>query len=284
MCTPAAGDGARCNTADDRGPRCTYPASCSESICRLPAPDRACGAAPNNQAEVLGGPIGDGTMPATSLRKTITTNVEGGAPAPLAITAAYALGPGRNLRYLVAVENRGAEAWCEIRAQTVTLRDRAGAVVATDGIEPGLTGSMGIVGGGRWVNSCVAPGETGFILGIVLAPGMMDLFASTERIDFALRARVPGMPAPARVVPIAYTWSGSRIAVTFRNDGTTAMRFGMFTKYIVGDAAGPLSWNFLDAPMAGFVLAPGQTVVLGALAPFSGTANRLRAFADLAGP
>jgi hypothetical protein len=44
MCVPAAADGAACN--EERGPDCVFPASCTNGTCRLPSPNRACGAMP----------------------------------------------------------------------------------------------------------------------------------------------------------------------------------------------------------------------------------------------
>ncbi len=282
-CVPAATDGNACAAT---GPNCFFPASCQGGKCGLPVPDPTCAppvaTSTNNSAEIMGPTIGMDTLSASAIRKTVKVNLMAALPAGLEVTTAHTFGPGKGIFYVIGFVNRGVVAGlpCEIRSGMVTLRDGAGQVVLVD--SPGVfTGSVGMVNT-RWVESCLASGESGYLLGVKPSTDV-DLYARTEQIDFAIVSTSVGTPVAARVVPTSYSASSSSLSVTIRNDGAARVKVGAFSRFVLFDAQGPIQWGFLGQP-ANDVLESGQTAAIAGALFFLGKSDRVRAFVDLEPP
>jgi hypothetical protein len=265
----------------------------------------ACGPTPalpsfsgNNNSAVLTGPaIGSGTTTNSALQKALSVSVAGPS-AVLPVGRAFALradSTSESTRVVVEVRNTGKTARCFITATGLELRDGAGATVISRPTTF-VQGSVGQVGPGNkpiLTDTCLAPGEAGWLMTIFLAPKGEQLFSRAQSVVFrwdnasgdAILTPVP------KLTPTGYRVATGAIDVAFTNDGAgAALLSEHFSKYLLLDAEGlPLFWGFLTTrtiPTDGLIARGSEGSVEGTLPAtgYTGTSSSLRPFLDFDAP
>jgi hypothetical protein len=157
---------------------------------------------------------------------------------------------------------------------------------------PTVIGSEGDVGTSIYVQSCLAPGETGILLGAHGWDALGSFFDAVGSVSLALTYSGDGAVPAASVVPERYTVSNGStdsFVVWFRNIGTATAFLARFGGdgfpgiWVAFDDDGlPLSWGrfwqeTMHAPGT-YTLAPGEEGTGGASSVFPGCATQLRAY------
>jgi hypothetical protein len=260
----------------------------------------ACGPAPsslapflgaNNSAVLTGATVG-GSASNDLLRKELTVTVAGPS-VTLPVGRAFAMRAKTTTEstyLLVEVSNAGKSASCFIRTTQLDLQDSAGATVQSVGSAyvQGSVGDMGTTGRPILTDTCLAPGENGWLLTIASASSGQQVFSRAESLVFrwANSSDTPPVMPPPKLSPTAYsvTTTGA-VAVDFSNTGTgDALMSGHFSKYVLLDGEGlPRLWGFLTertTPAGGLISVGGGGSVEGRPSEFGGSATALRAILD----
>ena len=259
-----------------------------------PAPEQLSFAGDNNTAVLTGAPVGSGNSPNDVLRKPLSVNVTGpGSAWP--VKRAFVLratATTESVSVVVEVSNAGRSGRCLIRASDLELKDAAGTTlkVAATAFVQGSVGDLGNSRNPIVTDTCLAPGETGFLVELYTASPGERLFSQAESLVFRwadASSTLPLMPK-ARLTPTRYdvTPTGA-VSVAFTNTGTgQALLSEHFSRFFLLDAEGrPLFFGFLTSqttPAGGVVAAGRDGNVEGAprAGGYEGTAMALRALID----
>ena len=239
----------------------------------------------NNAAVLTGATLGRGEADVQQLRKEVSVNLA--TPnADFRLEEFYASRPRLDtdtLYWILPLTNIGDQTRCFIEVAEITFRDSAGGVLSA---EKGqfVDGSVGVYSPAIYTNTCLAPAETGYILGVQLddnAPVYSDL----DAVDIAEIGANPDVPtAPEiRAVPQRYDVSmDQELSVTVENEGDE-LGYVTGATYILLDDA-PLYWTFLDRSDAwNGEIAPGETRRLVDDVRYRGQAEKMRVITDFTG-
>ena len=274
---------------DTRPPVDSQPDSAVNSCSALAAKNNIAGQ--NNQATLQGTTLGAGVTPVSSLRRTV--------PATLTSNAScFSFGPAYLLRdtgsdttaaYLaIPITNTTSGAFCNL-SPTLNLKDGAGVLLQT--AQP--AGTAAFVGsvrllpdgtGGSFSVTCVAAGETGYLIGTAYLDynTVSSVSVDLGPISSYLQAVDPG----TRVVPQGYSSDSSgNLTITVSNLGPKAVTMMWSATWFLLDSAGsPLFWGIAENPSSVLTLAAGAT---GSLVDsgmsgnwYEGSGNRLLVFVD----
>jgi hypothetical protein len=191
------------------------------------------------------------------------------------------------------VTNASSQNLCFIELVGFRLKDAAGTTLVQPEIGPFVTGSVVAVASSLWTDTCLLPGETGWVLDIESTDAVPDLYGSLDAIEFHFQATVVSSDAipPPRVIPDLYGLAaGGALTVCFTNQGTgpAEMTAQSFSRYIaVDDAGDPLDWDFFTEHIQPVgLLQASQVGSASSQYPslYAGTAHRMRAFIDFNSP
>jgi hypothetical protein len=226
--------------------------------------------------------LGSGTTPNARLRKPLALRVVG-APRDLvagpAILSRYAPDAQSLHSIFVRLENTGSRRRCFVRAEGLRLFDDAGELVGHDPTAY-LTGSVGVSASGYTTTACLAPGESGYLLGLIDGD-----YQAAQLLDLVLDEGDPGLGAPATsVAPGEATLTGDGLIVTAENLGPTGAKLGSFDhQWIAFDDQGwPFEFGYL-APCdqdADRELASGESLDLCASIYLAGRAASVHVYLD----
>ena len=237
----------------------------------------------NNSALLTGPTLGSGSASVGALRKEVS-KVVSDAPPGLSFGTAYATRTSttsETLYWVLPVTNTSGEALCFIRFNGITFSDGAGNTLAEDDFSY-VTGSVGAFSSDMYTDTCLAPGETGYVLGIELS-NPNPVYTSLDRISIAeVVADSDATVPPVSIVPQLYTAFGENLNVTVENKGTRTGYVTDFSSYLLLDAGGgPLAWGFLDRATGWEgALAVGERKGLIDPVRYNGSAQRVRVFVD----
>jgi len=242
----------------------------------------------NKSAELDGPTLGLGATPNDSLRQPI--RIELLEPEPR-----FVAGPVFAMRHTLddraveiafSVTNVGATSACFIELVGFRVKDAAGATLTEAEMYNVFELDVDL-----WTDTCLSPGESGWLLTIQEFRGGANLFSSIAAIEFQYDVLTTSAPLPqARVIPDVYTVSGGIATVCFVNAGAgpaaiTAQTFSQFVA--LDDAGDPLDWGFLTGRIQPIgLLQPGESGSASTKFPssYQGTAHRMRPFIDFESP
>lgn len=207
-----------------------------------PGPDTPGG---NNWACLSNGDYPAGLVDDPTLRKVIAYTMSGDA-------ASLDLGPmtisrmsttSTFVRSHVPVTNVSASTRCFIEMEALSFSDGSAELVADQGNF--VQGSVGDVGGGLYTDTCLAPSESGYFLGITEVDFELIGEASFVIDDPDTLATAPLQSA----VPTGYAVDGSDVDITVEHVGGGDINAPDNSIWLLRDAAGqPVVWGFADAP------------------------------------
>lgn len=242
-------------------------------------------------AVLSGAAVGTGAQDVSALRKPLQVQIIN-PDASLSVGNAFALRQNASTEtvYLaVKVTNVGSIAQCFIRANGLDLRDEAGAAIQSEDFTY-VQGSVGELRASLVTDTCLAPGESGFLYGIYLASNGDTVFSRAQALTFSWASNQNALPLPPgpKVVPTSYeVLEDQRIRVAFTNSGEDeALLATHFSRYTLLDAAGdPLHWSFLmenTRPIDGLVPVgtSGSVESLGGSDRYEGTSKSVRVNID----
>jgi hypothetical protein len=247
----------------------------------------------NDAATLAGGMFGrcDGSAPR---RKKIPLLITGGS-ADFGYGDAYLVEDPSNVLIAVLfgiVTNLGSTVHCNIAAlpNGYDWYDTQGRSLNVTG-SPTILGSEGNAGSLIYVQSCLAPGETGVILGGNVSDGPGSPFDVTASISLALTYSGDGVLPAGSVVPQRYTVNSGDFLVFIKNTGTepdflpTSGFPGTFVTF--DDGGLPLWWGPLSEWSTGAsgisAIAPGEEGFASPSQTVWGCATQLRIYIAFAG-
>jgi hypothetical protein len=226
------------------------------------------GAAPtlDNSADMTGATFGTDAFDATQQRRTVPLDVTTPLPG-LSLGEAYltALATTPEAAYLIlAVTNSGTDFPCYVQTTTYDWLSATGEVLNAAGAIY-LDGSVGTVASLVNSETCLAPGETGYLTDVQLAT-TGSLYSEVASIQIGLESTATGSTPTSKLLPTRYdvgTCSGVRtvrVEGTASDPGVSVGNFGGdFAPAIFLDAAGlPARWSYFSQMQAANV-APGAT-------------------------
>lgn len=242
-----------------------------------------------NHAILEGAELGRGTAMG-QLRKTLRVNrrdsgswyVDGNA---------FVLRDGDDIdlcEIAIPITNRDSAPHCFIRATMLTFRDATGARLDGVTAPTSLNGSVALVGTNsdtpEYVDTCLASGETGYLLGLWRASDS-SLFDSVTSVDLMMansRGWTPHEP-PVQLVPRSYSpTADGGLRVTLEHTGTgTASITPTFSKYVLLDQAGDaVWWGYTVDNAQPAAVSKGTATLDEKLVLYEGRANRMHVFID----
>jgi hypothetical protein len=203
----------------------------------------------NDAANLSGMSVGLCDGSASLLRKKIPVALTGGGT-QFSIGDGYLLSDASVPQYAwlaLPVTNLGTTMHCFVSASDYSWLDSAGNSEGT--LLAYVTGSVGQVDPTIYTDTCLAPGETGFLLDIQSDLVSDDIYTPTTSVTLALSTSSDGTRPPAKISPLGYTVAGAALAVAFENGGTGPADIAESNScpYILVDSGGlPVTWAFLD--------------------------------------
>ncbi len=204
----------------------------------------------DNATTLTGMPVGSCASGSLFLRKKIPLIVNGGS-SDFQIGDAYLLADSMNLSsatLMAPVKNVGTSFHCGISSPIngYDWLDADGhSLNVTYGVQ--FIGSEGDVGSDINDETCLAPGETGFVMDTQRLVGVADLYDEVGTVTLALVSKVTGKAPGAILAAQTYTYDSGLLDVVFENVGTagaviqaSTVDFGAF---IVFDADGLPLWT-----------------------------------------
>jgi hypothetical protein len=263
--------------------------ACSDDPMLLPPlPDAGIDAAPpgavdfpsigNNSARTDTG-IGSGTAENRALVKRVdytsigpALGIDVGLVGPVFVSRSATTSTYVNT--YVQLENRGTTRRCFVRLPAMELQDENETTIATDSVSY-VQGSVG-VSGTVHTDTCLAPGEKAYVVGILEAP-----YAQVHRLSFTIDGGDEGFDEPAlRVLPEAITGSVDFVDATAHNVGTGAAELGFSMWIGYDDAHQPIEFGYFDPcnAQAEPTIAAGATLPLCSTYYFDGTGATIQAW------
>jgi hypothetical protein len=230
----------------------------------------------NDDANLSGMSVGLCDGSASLLRKKIPVTLTGGGT-QFSIGDGYLMSDASIPAYAyfaLPVTNVGTTMHCFVSASDYSWLDSAGN--SEGSFLAYVTGSVGQVDPTIYTDTCLAPGETGFLLDIQSDLVSNDIYTPTTSVTLALSTSSDGTLPPAKVLPLGNTVAGAVLTVAFENEGTRPADIAESNScpYILVDSGGlPVTWAFLDptplgeldvgqqgSATANYVMECGQTV------------------------
>jgi hypothetical protein len=223
----------------------------------------------DNSADLGGATVGTAAFDASSLRRTVPVTVA----TPLAgitVGQAYLLRTTATdeTAYLVlSVKNTGTGYPCFLQAKTYRWLDANDQILNTTN-GPYLTGSVGSVSSTIDTDTCLAAGETGYLIEIELASNGAALYSAVTSIDIGFESTAPGTVPAQKLVPSRYDVgtcaagrttriqapaSGAELAL-----GTSLSAETLAPLVYLDDGGLPVAWAFARQPQS-TNLEPGST-------------------------
>jgi hypothetical protein len=203
----------------------------------------------NDDANLSGTSVGLCDGSASLLRKKIPVALTGGGT-QFSIGDGYLMSDASVPEYAwlaLPVTNLGTTMHCFVSASDYSWLDSAGN--SEGAFLAYVTGSVGQVDPTIYTDTCLAPGETGFLLDIQSDLVSNDIYTPTTSVTLALDTSSDGTLPPAKVLPLGYTVAGEALTVAFENEGTGPADIAESNScpYILVDSGGlPVTWAFLD--------------------------------------
>jgi hypothetical protein len=223
----------------------------------------------DNAADLRGDPVGTHPFDPNLERRSVTVNLTSPLPG-LQVGQAYVtrLTATDETAYLtIPVTNTGTEYPCFVSTNPYRWLDATGQLLNMTKTEY-LYGSVGVLSGALYSETCLGPGERGYFLGIESAAGGAPLYSAVVSIDLGLSSSTAGTAPPAKVVPTRYdlgTCAGTRtLRVEGAVSGATVAIGGTSSSLGTGfflDANGlPAGWLFVSQKQPANI-APGTTAL-----------------------
>jgi len=242
----------------------------------------------NNSADLQGPALGDVPFTASTARRAVPVKV-GTTLAGLTVGQAYLT---RNTStadtdVTIPVTNGGTDYPCFVTAHSLHYLSTAGTILYSADDPIYLSGSVGDLGVTFYTNTCLAPGETGYLLDIQSAAS----FSGAASVELDLAASSSGKQPTGHLNPTQYeigTCGATRyLRLTAMNSGRTTISVGADVRYGPGvllDADGlPAGWILLeDDPAA--QLRPGETAYFLTDLPDVAAVTRARFFVNFDPP
>ena len=240
-----------------------------------------------NAATLSGDPVGRAVDPADRLTRVIPITVRGSDLTGTSASLGRQTATSDVYSFIAPVTNHGGRRQCFIQTVTLDLLDSAGATIGT---QPNgfLTGSVGkLKGGSMHTDSCLAVGETGYLLELF---GAAPDYAAVAHARITLKSSDSDWEAPeTAVIPVSYSApvQDQSYTVTVANQGPATATVNQGTVIYFDDTDTPAYYNFLYSGgvthSAPYDLAPGDTYPLncdGGTALWTGKSTKLLVFVD----
>jgi hypothetical protein len=247
----------------------------------------------NNSARLDGDVVGPGKFDAEALRKVFDVTFTQPSK-ELKIEKAYVTNKFKStdaIYIIIPVRNISDNFLCGVSIKDIVYKDQDGNTLAS-GVTGSLHGSVGQNTKSEMTDTCLAPKEVGYALGITLKEADNKLFSAVSSVEVTSIERSAGTHKriEERMLPTEYvTLSADRrgFETKFENQGTQSLQSDT-SSYILLDNKGlPLSWGFLfskEKDSEGKViyptLKPGESASLEDTFPFDGTASTIRPVID----
>ncbi|MFT3706984.1 MAG: hypothetical protein QM817_04875 [Archangium sp.] len=262
----------------DAGVDAGRPLSCSD-----PSPRTSWG---NAAAELSGVQIGPGTTPLTQLTKVLNVTRNGDTRFTIVSAQLSRAEANDETSYVaIRVKNTGSTGACFVKTDAITYLGSTGQVVFSDTLGTYLNGSVATSTTSQVsTDTCLQPGEEGFMIDIVLKNDVPSFASSTSGVRLRM-STLPGsyVPEAAAFMPRSYAVTpssfGFNASVVARNEGPgqiSADRTGPLALMVPLDSEGRgLQWAYLGAPSSGVLkLRPCESAMFEDLMLFDGAASR----------
>jgi len=239
----------------------------------------------DNSADLVGPAIGTEAFDASTMRRVVPVNVT--TPlAGLSVGPAYLtrLGSTDETAYLsLPVHNTGTGYPCDIKTASYAWRTNT-AQIAPPRSPIYLDGSVGAVGT-SYLRTCLAPGETGFLIDIEIAEGGVAVFSAVTSIELALSSSTQGKAPAGQLLPTSYNFGKCGNMPTLRVEATAMnapVRLAVdgleLGPVVFLDADGlPAGWTYVEIDQL-TRLDPGQTVHFYSDLGWAPAVSRLQVF------
>jgi hypothetical protein len=244
----------------------------------------------NNSGMVSGPSVGSGQFDVSELRRNLSVTPVGSGDFQLGeawLSRSNDTADAQQL--MVEMTYQGSQTECFIKASTLTLRDSDGVELTSWGASNYIQGSVGFLGGDSYTDTCLQPGETGWVNTLVgISSNTAVPFQDPVSVEIEMELfSVGGVSAPGAITrPASYTMEGSGISFDIENTGTgdAYLEEGYHTYMLLDPAGKPLWWSFANDQMTTGSLSPNAT---GFVATdgyyYDGSAERVRVFVDFSG-
>jgi hypothetical protein len=248
----------------------------------------------NNSARLDGDVVGPGKADNESLRKVFDVTFTQ-ASKELKIEKAYinrTFASIDAIYIIIPVRNISDNFLCDVSIKDIVYKDQDGNTLAS-GVTGSLHGSVGQNTKSEMTDTCLAPKEVGYAVGITSEKDGNKLFSATSSVEITsiegsadTHKRVEERMLPTKYVTLNADRRGFEITV--ENQGTQSLQLTFASSYILLDGEGwPLTWGFLDPKEKDSegkpvypTLAPGETASFEVTFPFDGTASTIRPVID----
>lgn len=236
----------------------------------------------NDDANLSGASLGPCGTP-TLLRKKIPVTLTGGGT-EFSLGDAYLMSLMVDPAYAylaVPVTNLGTTMHCFVSTTNYSWLDSQGN--SEGDFLTYVTGSVGQVDPTIYTDTCLEPGETGFIFDIQSNLTTNDIYTPTTSITFALGTSSDGALPPAKILPQSYSLAAGALTVTFANSGTGPGELTASCPFVLVDSGGlPTLWGFFELTTTG-LLEVGQQGS-GTDATPEGCGQEMRAYIPFTSP
>jgi hypothetical protein len=207
--------------------------------------------------ELRGPPLGSARSPNADLTRSLTVTTTGDARIHAVSAQLTRDAVDSETGYVaVRVKNVGSSGACFFRSEETVYVDANGQAVHDDDLGFVDGSSATLEASGVTTDTCLLPGEEGFVTDIVLESSVRRFFSRTVDVRLAFSASSGGFKPTTRFIPAAYDTNGA-FGVSMRavNEGPSTISFEgrhLFAKLVPLDEAGRgLGWAFLDTPSQG---------------------------------
>ena len=275
--SPACGSGSP-GTSGSKGSADAGPDPYASCTWDLATGAQVAGPAPaqDDSADLGGAAFGTEAFDATQERRTVTLHVSTPLPG-LTLGQAYLtrLTPTDEGAFLtIPASYSGTETPCFIKATNVTWTSAAGQKLnSVDNMY--IEGSVGALPSMLDTDTCLAPGDSGYFLGIESPSGASALYSAVDSIALSLQSTSPGSAPAAKLTPTRYdvgTCSSTRtLRVQATIGGSTAAvgmagTLGSIGSVVFLDSSGlPAGWTFVSQNQPANFTAGGSTSFYGSL-------------------
>jgi hypothetical protein len=240
-----------------------------------------------NAYAALSGPTFGGTSANSSLEKAVPLNVLSSNPdiqIPSSAEALQQTSSGTALYMAIPVKNVGTRAYSFVELTNILYKNGGSVLNATPDVGF-VKASVGELTGNVFADSCLAPGETGYVMLIAL-----NLYSSVTSISLSVStfSQTPIDPGSA-LIPQSYAISGTSGSGTltqiFQNTGLLSLDLNnahsIYCTFVALDASNnPIMWGFTNSnlsPVSG-LLSAGQSGSIAGTYSFDGSSSRVVAF------
>jgi hypothetical protein len=208
----------------------------------------------NNSADLSGTALGDVAFAPDGMRRSVPVEVDQGA-LQLELGDAYLTraDDGETAYVTIPVKNGGTGHPCFIEAMPFQWLAADGTVLNDSTQTTFVYGSVGDMGSGIFTDTCLGPGESGYLIDIEISTGE-PFFSGTASIKLGISSSRSGTSSAGHLVPQEYdvgTCSGQRsMRAVALNDGSapvalTGSTTGSLVVFLDADAV-PAGWTFFE--------------------------------------